>query len=239
MRRRIPAFLLLNLLFFVPQASAHYLWVAIEKDSGDEPTVGIYFEEGPAARDGGYLDPILASNKTWWRTVENIEPQPVEVSDIREDDKRWLRAALPADAPRSVECYGKFGVYFYGDTPVLLHYYAKWLDVSAHEDLHELGAAEHMDLDIIPHDHRDDVELTVLWKGEPAEERTVHIRGPEGFRQNLTTDEHGRVEFTPTAGGRYMFRTNVELATPGEDGDDAYELIRHHATLIMNLPLEE
>ncbi len=237
-RHKVPVFCLLSLLFVVPHASAHYLWVAV--DGGDEGAqANIYFEEGPAARDGQYLDPILATNKTWWRTVENIEPQLVEVADIREDEKRWLQATLPAASPRSVDAYGKYGVYFYGDTPVLLHYYARYLDVSAHEDLHELGRAEHMDLDIVPHDHGADVELTVIWNGEPAAGRTIHIRGPERFGVNITTDEHGRAEFTPEAAGRYLFRTNVELATPGQDGDDDYDLIRHHATLIMTLPLEE
>lgn len=224
------------LLWASSQASAHYLWVVVEAAKG-ESTVNVYFEEAPAARDGEYMDHFAGTSKTWVRTVDKIKPELVETADTREEDKRWLRAPLSATAPLGVECYGKFGVYLYGDTPVLLHYYARWLDVADHDALHELGRAEHMDLDIVPHDHADEMQLTVLWKGEPASNRTVHIRGPERFQQNLTTNERGRVEFTPPAEGRYTFRTSVEEPTPGRDGDDEYELIRHNATLVMRLPV--
>lgn len=225
-----------GLLLASSEAAAHYLWVVVENTQG-ERAANVYFEEGPAARDGEYMDHFAGSSKTWVRTVKEIEPQLLETADTRADDKRWLRAPLAAETPLGVEAYGKFGVYLYGDTPVLLHYYARWLDVADHDDLHELGRAEHLDLDIVPHDHGDEMQLTVLWKGEPAGNRTVHIRGPERFQQNLTTNERGRVEFTPPAAGRYTFRTSVEEATPGRDGEDEYELIRHNGTLVMNLPV--
>ena len=239
MPERTAVFCLFILFCAVPQASAHYLWVVVENNGDDGSVANVIFEEGPAARDGGYLDHFTDTSKTWIRTVESIEPQLLETADVREDDKRWLRATLPAGTPRSIECYGKFGVYSYGDTEVLLHYYARCLDVTDHDDVHELGRAEHMDLDIVPHDHGDEVQLTVLWKGESAADRLVHIRGPERFQQNVRTDERGRVVFTPSVAGRYTFRTSVELATKGRDGDDEYELIRHHATLVMRLPLGE
>ncbi|HJN09497.1 MAG TPA: hypothetical protein QF564_12465 [Pirellulaceae bacterium] len=144
-----------------------------------------------------------------------------------------------ASAAQSVDCYGKFGVYAYGETNVLLHYYARKLDVSTHEDLHELGRAEHMNLDMVPHEHQNEFELTVLWKGEPAENRMVFIRGPKQFRKNIKTDKRGRVRFTPTNAGKYTFRTSVEEATAGREGDQEYALIRHNGTLIMTLPLRK
>lgn len=239
MRKTLPVFCLLTLFPSLPHASAHYLWVTIDKRGGEHGTANIYFEEAPAARDGHYLDHFTGTSKTWFRSVERIEPQVIKTSDTRADKKRWLAAKLPAGAPRGIDCYGKFGVYAYGETKVLLHYYARVLDVTAHEDLHELGRAEHMDLDIVPHDVEDQLELTVLWKGKPAADRMVFIRGPKNLRKNVKTGDNGRVRFTPADPGRYTFRTSVEEPTPGREGEEDYALIRHNGTLIMTLPLKE
>jgi uncharacterized GH25 family protein len=96
-----------------------------------------------------------------------------------------------------------------------------------------------MNLDMVPHEHQNEFELTVLWKGEPAENRMVFIRGPKQFRKNIKTDKRGRVRFTPTNAGKYTFRTSVEEATAGREGDQEYALIRHNGTLIMTLPLRK
>jgi hypothetical protein len=133
--------LLLNVVGLASVASAHYLWVAIEKKSGEGEVANIYFEEGPAPGDGGYLDPIAASAKTWIRTVDSPKPALLKTSEATAPNKRWLTADVAKAAPRSVDCYAKFGVYRYGQTDVLLHYYARHLDVSTHEDLHELSRA--------------------------------------------------------------------------------------------------
>jgi hypothetical protein len=161
----------------------------------------------------------------------------LKTSEVREGGKRWLRVRLAARAPRSIDCYGKFGVYRYGDTNVLLHYYARNVDVDARNDLHELKRAKYMDLEMVPHDAEKEVELTVLWRGKPAVGRPVYIRGPKKFRENLKTNKRGVVRFTPVNAGRYTFRSSVEEAIAGRDGGQDYSLIRHNGTLIMTLPL--
>ncbi len=149
MFKRLPLLGLVAILCSPHQASAHYLWVTIDNQSGEHGVTRIFFEESPSAGDGHYLDHFSGTSKTWFRSVEQIEPELLETSDINRGDERWLEAKLPAGVPRSIDCYGKFGVYKYGQTNVLLHYYARNLGVSTHEDLHELGRAEHMDLDIV------------------------------------------------------------------------------------------
>lgn len=218
---------------------AHYLWVSVDS-SRDSDSADIFFEEGPRPGDGYYLDPFVKGGNTWVRTVEKIDPQKVPTTEKKEGKNRWLRAELSHPAPRSVESQGTFGVYRYGQTDVLLHYYAKYLDVDKHEDLHELSRAKHLKLDIVPHDDQDEVQLSVYWQGQPADGRQFYIRGPQGFRQNTKTDSSGKVTFKPSGGGQYTFRTYVEL--PDEsgkfDGKD-YQKVRHHATLTMMLPLKE
>jgi len=231
--------LLLTLLLTPTVASAHYMWVSIDPKAGEHGAALIIFEESPFARGGEYLDHFSTTGKTWVRTVEETKPQPIETVDTKEEDKRWLQGPLPAAAPRSIESYGKFGVYLYGKTPVLLHYYAKYLDVKSHEDLHDLGQSEQMLVDLVPHDHEKEMEVTLLWKGEPAADRTVRVRGPKKFSQNIQTDAKGMIRFTPEAQGQYTFHAYIEEATPGKDGDDEYKLIRHHGTVVMQLPLED
>jgi uncharacterized GH25 family protein len=217
--------------------AAHYLWVKIG-DKADKGVANIYFEESAAAGDGSYMDHFNKTSKTYFRSIDKISPQTLSVEDIKEKDKRWLSAKIPAGNARGVECYEKFGVYSYGKTDVLLHYYARCLDLTSHEALHELAGAKHMALDIIPHDHGKNLDLKVVWKGKPAAGRTIFVRGPKGFRKNIKTDESGRTSFEIEGAGSYSFRTSIEIDKEGKDGEDTYQQIRHHATLIMQLPLK-
>lgn len=233
------ATILAFLTALVSTASGHYLWVSVDGKSGGQGTVNVYFEEGPAPGDGGYLDPFVKNGKTWIRTVTNPKPESIEMKDTRKDKLRWLTAPAPTDTPRSVDSYGKFGVYRYGTTDVLLHYYARNVQVDSHDDLHELSRANHLDLDIVPHDREDGMELTILWKGKPAENRIVHVRGPNKFQENPKTDAKGKVRFAIKDPGGYLFRTNVEESIAGKEDDREYSLIRHHATMQIVLPLKK
>lgn len=237
--RTIASVLVANLACSVSGVYAHYLWVTVDENAGDHGTANIYFEEAPQAGDGHYLDHFTETSQTWIRTVTSPQATPIATDETSEAENRWLSTKLGESAPRSVDCYGKFGVYAYGETNVLLHYYARYLDVDSHEDLHELGRAEQMVLDIVPHDKQDSVELKVVWRDRPAARRLVYIRGPKKFRVNLETNERGIVEFQPTASGRYTFRTSVEEPIGGKEGDDEYSLIRHNGTLVMQLPLKK
>jgi hypothetical protein len=230
---------LINGICLISGASAHYLWVTIDKKAGDNGTTNVYFEGGPSAGDGQYLDPFVKAGKTWIRTVEHLKPKLLKIKEVTNPKQRWLSAALPRGGPRSIDSYGKWGVYRYGQTDVLLHYYARMLDVDTHEDLHELARAEQMKLDIVPHDHEEEMELTILWKGKAVANRTVYIRGPKRFQKNLKTNKMGVVEFKPEGPGRYTFRTSVEENKSGKEGDKEYSLIRHNGTLIMTLPLKK
>lgn len=221
-------------------AEAHYLWVNIDREVGPNGSARIIFEEGPAAGDGHYLDPILATSRVRVRTIDEPGGKIVSVSDIRKEKLRWLQTPpLNWAAPRSIDAYAKFGVYRYGQKDVLLHYYARILDLNAHEDLHELGRADQMKLDVVPHDFGNRVTLTVIWEGNPVAGRKVFIQGPKGFRRNLTTDADGNVAFTVENPGQFQFRSSVEFNEAGTDGGKAYSQIRHHATLQIQLPLAE
>ena len=231
--------LLLSALGNTSIVGAHYLWITVDEPSGKPGIANLYFEESPNPGDGFYLDPFVKSGQTWIRTVEELKPKKITLQEKKDQDKRWMTGEIDSSVPSSLDSYGKFGVYAYGKTNVLLHYYARHLNVETHEDLHELARAKQMKLDIVPHDHADELELRVLWEGKPAAQRTVRVRGPKGFKQNLKTDEKGYIEIPIQNAGDYTFHTFIELDESGRDGEKDYSLIRHHATMTISLPLKK
>mgnify|MGYP006969359143 CR=1 FL=1 len=221
------------------RVQAHFLWVAIDAKSGSNGRTNVYFEHGPAPGDGHYLDPFIKRGRTWLRTTDAEKPIELEMAVVEQPGKRWLSAALPHAGPRSIDSFGTFGVYAYGKTNVLLHYYARHLDVATRDELHQLASAPQMQLDVVPRYDGSNVEATVSWHGQPVAKRTVTVGGPKRFFEKLTTDDAGKVRITPKAGGAYRFHVFVEEDKGGTFEDMDYELIRHHATLIVNLPLEK
>ena len=69
--------------------------------------------------------------------------------------------------------------------------------------------------------------------------RPVAVRGPGGFNAKLTTDKEGRIHFEPKGKGRYTLRTSVEEKETGTDDGEEFQLIRHHATALVNLPVRK
>lgn len=237
LRAATSLFLLVGILS--SSAWSHYLWVGLDKKSGEHGTVNVYYEGGPGPGDGQYLDRFIKSGKTWIRTLDADGPVALKTKETKSPGKRWLSAPLTSGGPRSIESYGKFGVYRYGKTDVLLHYYAKHFDVSSMDELMQLGRAQQLHLDIVPQLVDDGVDFQILWKGKPAAGRPVAVRGPSGFNAKLTTDEKGRVHFEPTGKGRYTLRTSVEQKETGTDNGEEFQLIRHHGTALINLPVQK
>ena len=217
----------------VTTASAHYLWISVDQKPESMKGTNIFFEESAKPGDGSYLDHFLGKSDVWIRTLENPSPKPIEASEVVEGKNRWMRVPLPKSDEHSVDAYGKFGVYQYGNRKVLLHYYARNLNVESHDAMHELGRAEQMDLDLVPHDHGDQIEFTLLWKGKPVADRMVFVRGPNGFRKNVKTSANGTVELNLPGKGKLTLRSSVEFPTPGKESGEAYEAIRHNITLTM------
>ena len=239
MRKQFIVATVLQVVCLVTSASAHYLWVTVDESSGKHGTTNIYFEGGAAPGDGRYLDPFLESGKTWIRTVANPEPTLIDTVEATAPNQRWLSAMLPASSPRSIDSYGKFGVYRYGKTDVLLHYYGRLLEVQSSDDLQTLARSKQLDLDIVPKVAQGEMELTVLWKGKPAAGRSFNVRGPKASIGKFETNASGIVHFPIGDAGIYAVRTSFEEEKSGKDGDDDYTLIRHNATLRMALPVAE
>lgn len=239
MSRRTFALTLLIVSLLSTPMLAHYLWVTVDNKSGEHGIVNIYFEGGPGAGDGQYLDPFIKRGKTWVRTLKDDKAVEIKVADTTKEDKRWLSAELAKPGPRSVDMFGMWGVYRYGTTDVLLHYYARHIEADDHDDLHVLERAPHLNLDIVPHIEAGTMTLKVLWKGKPAADCTIAVRGPGGFKLSPKTNKFGVVSFKVENDGRYTFRTSVEQQESGTQDGKEFQLKRHHATLVMTLPIAD
>lgn len=231
----LPFLASLACLCIVATANAHYLWISVDREPEGMKGTNIFFEESAKPGDGHYLNHFLGKSDVWVRTIEDPSPKPVQATEVVEGENRWMRVTLPDSDEHSVDAYGKFGVYAYGKKNVLLHYYARNLKISSHDAMHELGRAEQMDLDLVPHDNGDQIEFTLLWKGKPVADRMVFVRGPDGLRKNVKTDSNGQVELKLPSEGELTLRSSVEFPTSGNDAGEAYEAIRHNITIVMRL----
>ena len=216
--------------------NAHFLWITIEP--GEESRrVNVLFEHALKIEDGHYIPHFIRRGKTWIHNKKGTRELPVK--DTKAEEKRWLSATIQQAAPLSIESYGLFGVYRYGKMDVQLHYYAKNLEVDSIPALKAISHSEKLDLDIVPtQSENGEVTLKVLWKGEPATDRKLTVRGPT--KLDLQTDANGKVTFKPARKGLHSFLTSVEDETPGTDPVDKkdYVKVRHQSTLVMKLPVE-
>ena len=229
-----------SLLGLCTSASAHYLWVRVEGNADGNTTANVYFEELPYPGDGHYLAPFVKRGKTWVRTAkEDRKELPIKEINLEKKKQRWLQSELKNSQPGSIESYGKWGVYQYGKTYVLLHYYARTLTGTSTEEINKLAKAPQMKADLVPHLSGQSVTLTLLWDGKPVPNRTVYIRGPKRFRQNVKTDKEGQVTFKAEGEGIYALRSSVEFKESGTFEEKAYTVIRHNTSLVLSLPLKK
>ena len=115
---------LFAVLVAASSAHAHYPWIKIDPAGGKQGTVQFFFEHGPKPGDGAYLDPFVERGQFWLASTGD-EAKQIELQDTKEGKLRWLQAELAAPAPRGIDLYTKWGVYRYGQTDTLLHYYAR------------------------------------------------------------------------------------------------------------------
>lgn len=229
----------LSLAVWIQSVSAHYLFLSIDPEDGEHGAMNLYFEEAPAPGDGFYLDPFIQRGQAWLRLsgVEKSEPLKLTEVKVEEKNHRWLTSKLSKSGPRSVESYTKWGVYKYGKTDVLLHYYAKFIDVETPEQLAEVGQSDNLKLDVRPTWEDDKLRLEVMWDGKPAPDTKIYLRGP-GLKGTINTDANGKATLKPEKPGQYSLRAyHREGDKSGTFEDKSYEEVRHHSSLTIILPL--
>jgi uncharacterized GH25 family protein len=217
----------------VQSASAHYLWIQVNEKTS---TANLYFEGGPGPGDGKYLDPFIQRGKMWLQTANGNKPTEVKMTEVKQGNKRWLKAGISKNIPRSVDSYGKWGVYRYGKIDVLLHYYARNISVKSHDQLAAISKAPHLGFAIEPRYEDEQLVIRVVFAGKPAVGKKVSVRGPKA-KHSLTTDKNGEARFKVAKPGLYQLRAyNQQTGKSGEFEGKKYQQVRHHSTLLITVP---
>jgi len=208
---------------------AHYMWITATNKDGSR-TTDLVFEEWVLPGDGGYLDAIVKRAETTLRQPGN-KPQTFELKEIKQSGKRWMQASGPARLPFALETYVKWGVYRYGKTDTLLHYYAKHV-AGNDKSLLEPGK---LAFDISHKVEANKAHLTVTWQGKPLPNAKIYIRGSKDTR-SLVTNKSGNATLVLTRPALYTFRTKViKNDESGEFEGKKYTAVHHNSTLTVHL----
>lgn len=233
------AALLLLLLAGGRRAEAHYLWI----EAGSSPEakaprkVNFYygeFEEGLREKAGGRLDEV-GTIQAWISGPENAKS---EIPYEKRDD--YFELTVPGkpassyalvqlqELGRPVQDWRKYDI-----GVVKPSFYASALVLSRGSqamDLPEQGPAVRTTLGIYPIHLGKELVLKVFFKDEALSGAKVNIHAPNGWSKEVKTDESGKIRFTPTWPGQYVFEVIHPEKTPGEFQGVAYEAVRHRAT---------
>ena len=224
---------MLLLAVITSPALAHYPWLKIDQKQGKQGTVLFYFEHAARPGDGAYLDPFVERGKFWLTTADG-ESGAIELADTRQEKLRWLQTELTQASPRCVEAYTKWGVYRYGQTDTLLHYYARTVDARDAEDVSKLSESKHLKLQLQPQLEGGELIVRATWDGKPLANQQIALRSPT-VAKNFKTNDEGVAILPVDRAGNYGLRTKLVVKEAGEFLGKDYAEVHHHSTLTMHI----
>jgi hypothetical protein len=212
-------------------ASAHFVWVAVQKDSGSQPQVHVWFSE-LAEPDSAELLDRIAKVKVWSRTASGAGPEISLTKKIEGGGGAFVGPA-PAGAS-AISAHINYGVLTRREQTFLLHYHAKYLDASA-KDLKAIARDQKLDFDIVPTLTGGGATLEVLFRGKPAKEAEVVILDPATEETTTKTDAAGLVKLKGLKAGLYSIRAKWVVMEAGKEGDKEYPQVNHYSTLALRV----
>jgi hypothetical protein len=209
------------------QAQAHFIWLKSETADGKSQAILFFGED---AQDEAYHLPERLVNTTIWARAASGDRAEVATEQVETDDRIGLVGPVAAAAPFVLETTKQYGIY--GGS--LLTYYAKHVHAESNDQLASMGPSPKLKLDAVPRAVGDNVELTVLWNGQPQAGAAVSVVA-EGESEEYTTDDAGKVILESPAAGLIAVRTNViDKDAAGSLGDEKYTSGAHYATLTFD-----
>jgi uncharacterized GH25 family protein len=216
----------------VSQVSAHFVWVAIDKDSAGAPGLFVWFSELAEADSADLLDKI-STVKVWTRSAkENSQPLKL-TKKVEGNGGAWV-ASVPVGA-KAASAHINYGVLDRKGDKFLLQYHAKYLDVSAAE-WKALARDEALKFEIVPESADKGFTLLILFQGKPVAGSEVVIFDPTAVETKCNTDEAGRIALPAGKPGLYSIRAKWVVKEAGKQGDQEYPQVNHYSTLALRVP---
>jgi hypothetical protein len=212
---------------------AHFLWVNTSEAGGVKHAF-LYFSESATQRD--YRLPERVSKSVFWQRVPGGETQKLlQAKLVEAEGEIGLQAPLDAADTLVLGASCRYGIY-HGS---LLTYFAKHVGKLT-PGADALGRCEDFALDVVPRAMGDKLQLTVLWEGKPLHGAEVVVEHDHGDVVEAITDEAGRVEVAPTAGGQIGIRVGHDVKdAAGEFEGQPYKSAAYYATLTLNWTASE
>jgi hypothetical protein len=221
------------LLAVASPAAAHFVWVSIEASSSGPPTAHVWFSELAEPDSADLLDKIAAVKV--WRRSSDGKSIDTAVAKQTKGEGGALVGKLPAGVT-VLSAHINYGVLTRRDQTFLLHYHAKYLDMSA-SGWKALARDERLAFDIVPHATGKDITLEVLFQGKPAAGAEIVVFDPTTKETEAKTDAAGRVVLPPTTRpGLYSIRAKWVVNMAGKEGDKEYAQVNHYTTLALRVP---
>ena len=88
--------LMLSMILASGSLRAHFVWVSLETEDGNDPQVHVYFGESAEPDLAKFLDG-LTRLKVWYRNAES-KYAPLKLRRVETGDQGFLTSALPSGA---------------------------------------------------------------------------------------------------------------------------------------------
>jgi uncharacterized GH25 family protein len=216
-----------------PQLLAHFVFVAIAKDSSGQAAAHVWFSE-LAEPDNAELLDKLRSIKVWSRSPDGAAKDVTVAKQTDASGGGALIGAIPENAS-ALSAYINYGVITRGNATFQLQYHAKFLD-AASANLKALARDERLAFDIVPHAAEKGYSLEILFQGKPVAGSEVVIFDPAAGETTGKTNEAGKLELATVKPGLYSIRAKWVVAEAGKSGDKEYSQVNHYSTLTLRVP---
>ncbi|MCE9546052.1 MAG: DUF3386 family protein [Planctomycetia bacterium] len=220
-------------------ADAHFLWVQLATSKSGQLTTEAYFSEGPTAGNVELVDKIAKA--TYRLRTDADQTQPLALHKQTSGDAGSLTATVDKSAVSGggscvAEADYNYGVYTLRGQPTLLNYYAKSIHAAAPADLARLARSKSLALDVVPELADGNLNVTVLWQGQPLANAAVTVIGPNDKSKPQQTDAQGHAALGRAADISGIRAVYVEPKKAGQRDGQAYSQVHHYATLTLSLP---
>lgn len=217
-------------------ASAHNLYVLVEKQPAGADKVDVIFEHSPYPGKGTYNEPLIKRGRTWVVSLDGKTLPLATVKETKRLGKKFLQTQTDSEGPRAVVHSCEWGVY----KGRMDYFHGKYLDVENVEQLNRLSVTKELPLDIVAEIEDGALVLGVVKDGKPVAGGKIWVWTPNGKETRHVTDDEGRFRIEKPLQGTYSFAAlHVAPKPTGEFQGEAFEGIMHGTTLSLRLPLAE